>query len=107
MNQRDPFDSVMGPQSRDDMDHDPTDPEPEEDTPNKPYPHMCRDGHKEIGHRDSEQEQCPLCRIKAERDELLKVMRWYAHPRNWGAMGHGAYADIGNRAREILHKLEK
>lgn len=26
------------------------------------YPHMCRMDHIEIGHRDSEHEQCPLCR---------------------------------------------
>lgn len=26
------------------------------------YPHMCRDGHQQIGHSDSEHEQCPLCR---------------------------------------------
>jgi len=27
------------------------------------YPHMCRDGHVEIGHRDSDvSERCPLCR---------------------------------------------
>lgn len=26
------------------------------------YAHMCRDGHEQIGHRDSEHEQCPLCR---------------------------------------------
>ena len=31
------------------------------------YPHMCRDGHVEIGHRDSEDEMCPLCR------EVVKV----------------------------------
>jgi hypothetical protein len=30
------------------------------------YPHMCRDGHPEIGHADSEHEQCPLCRTLAE-----------------------------------------
>ena len=27
------------------------------------YPHMCRDGHIEIGHADSEHERCPLCRV--------------------------------------------
>lgn len=27
----------------------------------KSYPHMCRDGHVEIGHADSEHEMCPLC----------------------------------------------
>ena len=26
------------------------------------YSHMCRDGHEEIGHNDSEHELCPLCR---------------------------------------------
>lgn len=28
------------------------------------YPHMCRDGHTEIGHSDSEHERCPLCRAQ-------------------------------------------
>jgi hypothetical protein len=27
------------------------------------YAHMCRDGHVQIGHRDGEHEQCPLCRV--------------------------------------------
>lgn len=26
------------------------------------YPHMCRDDHPQIGHSDSENERCPLCR---------------------------------------------
>ncbi len=34
------------------------------------YAHMCRDEHEQIGHNDSEHEMCPLCRVKAERDEL-------------------------------------
>lgn len=29
------------------------------------YAHMCRDGHVQIGHNDSEHEQCPLCRAMA------------------------------------------
>jgi len=31
------------------------------------YPHMCRDGHVEIGHSDSEHEMCPMCRVLAAR----------------------------------------
>lgn len=27
------------------------------------YPHMCRMDHVQIGHSDSEHEQCPLCRV--------------------------------------------
>lgn len=38
------------------------------------YPHMCRDGHEEIGHHDSEHEECPLCRALAERDAALEKM---------------------------------
>lgn len=30
------------------------------------YAHMCRDDHQEIGHNDSEHEQCPLCRAHGE-----------------------------------------
>ena len=29
------------------------------------YAHMCRDGHQQIGHNDSEHEMCPLCRALA------------------------------------------
>lgn len=40
----------------------------------KSYPHMCKDGHEEIGHRDSEHEMCPMCGEIATRDELLLVV---------------------------------
>jgi len=30
--------------------------------------HMCRDGHTEIRHSDSEHEMCPLCRALGELD---------------------------------------
>lgn len=30
------------------------------------YPHMCQDGHPQIGHSDSEHEQCPLCRALSD-----------------------------------------
>ena len=36
------------------------------------YPHMCRDGHQQIGHLDSEHEKCPLCRAAAEIDRLTQ-----------------------------------
>lgn len=36
----------------------------------KYYPHMCRDEHVEIGHRDSDNELCPMCRVTYERDDL-------------------------------------
>jgi len=42
------------------------------------YPHMCRDGHPEIGHSDNSSEMCPLCRARAdvaERDKLLAEVR--------------------------------
>jgi xanthine/CO dehydrogenase XdhC/CoxF family maturation factor len=34
------------------------------------FPHMCRDGHVEIGHRDSESEQCPVCVLLTVVDDL-------------------------------------
>lgn len=34
------------------------------------YAHTCRDGHVQIGHNDSEHEQCPLCRAL---NALLKI----------------------------------
>lgn len=49
------------------------------------YPHMCRDGHVEIGHADSgDDERCPACRgrdradqaeaLLAEADELIAYL---------------------------------
>lgn len=37
------------------------------------YAHMCRDGHQQIGHNDSEHEQCPLCRAIAVADDLRET----------------------------------
>lgn len=38
------------------------------------YAHMCRDEHIEIGHNDSEHEQCPLCREKAKADVIEEAL---------------------------------
>lgn len=35
------------------------------------YPHMCRMDHIEIGHKDSEREQCPLCRVVHALEHLI------------------------------------
>jgi hypothetical protein len=35
------------------------------------YAHMCRDGHEQIGHNDSEHEMCPLCRALAQPRDLV------------------------------------
>lgn len=43
------------------------------------YPHMCRDDHVEIGHFDSEYEQCPVCRATARAEQLrleLEKIAW-------------------------------
>lgn len=35
------------------------------------YPHMCRDGHIEIGHSDSgDDERCPLCQTIAALEQI-------------------------------------
>jgi hypothetical protein len=52
------------------------------------YPHMCRDGHEEIGHRDSENEMFPLCRANARAEEVSKATIEYLKrrrivSRNW------------------------
>lgn len=39
------------------------------------YPHMCRDGHQQIGHSDSENEMCPLCREIAKNRAQPKRKR--------------------------------
>lgn len=38
------------------------------------YPHMCRMGHVEIGHADSEHEGCPLCRKRGELKQLKRQL---------------------------------
>lgn len=40
----------------------------------KQYPHMCRDGHVEIGHADSENERCPLCRVLDAANEMEQAL---------------------------------
>lgn len=35
------------------------------------YPHMCRDGHVEIGFSDSTSEACPLCAVLAALQDLV------------------------------------
>jgi len=38
------------------------------------YPHMCRDQHIEIGHRDSgDDERCPLCRALDGLERIAQV----------------------------------
>ena len=42
------------------------------------YPHMCRDEHVQIGHSDSENERCPLCRANDAFDAqkaLVQTLR--------------------------------
>lgn len=43
------------------------------------YPHMCRDGHQQIGHSDSEHEMCPLCREIAKNRAQSKRKRERKH----------------------------
>ena len=64
------------------------------------FPHMCRDGHAIIGHKDSESELCPVCTLLAAlesapephepmpgnptwgaRDTLGTFCKWYYGPR--------------------------
>lgn len=40
------------------------------------YGHMCRDDHLQIGHKDSEHEQCPLCRALGELERLHEKNGW-------------------------------
>lgn len=42
----------------------------------KSYPHMCRMDHIEIGHRDSSEERCPMCRMRDEYESQLDRYRW-------------------------------
>ncbi len=38
------------------------------------YAHMCRDGHQQIGHNDSEHERCPLCRATDAQDWIAQQL---------------------------------
>jgi hypothetical protein len=38
------------------------------------YPHMCRDDHVEIGHKDSEHELCPFCRLRSLAEYQLEKL---------------------------------
>ena len=75
------------------------------------YPHMCRDGHPEIGHADNgEDERCPVCRerdrvetaearlaeVERERDEADDVIFDFWGPK-W----------IGRDAERINHSIER
>lgn len=75
------------------------------------YAHMCPDGHVQIGHSDSENERCPLCRandeirrlqeeieemkptvmdwirIHKENQHLCDVIEFYANPQTYCAIG--------------------
>lgn len=70
------------------------------------YAHMCRDGHTEIGHNDSDSghELCPLCRALNEIEQLRKdVARWkteYEYERH----NHHAVID---RHNEIMDEIGK
>lgn len=47
---------------------------------NKPaetYAHMCRIDHEQIGHNDSEHEECPLCRALNRVRDLEAAVRWW------------------------------
>lgn len=55
------------------------------------YPHMCRDGHPEIGH-SGDDEVCPLCKAQAEIEHLRSLA---------GAVSDGqSMADIKRELRE-------
>lgn len=56
------------------------------------YSHMCRDGHPQIGHRDSSSEMCPLCRAQAA---LVMISEW------------GNDKDVyGKDAEEMIHEAK-
>jgi hypothetical protein len=75
-------------------------------------PHRCRDGHDPIGHWDSENEHCPLCRatasVDAYREDFLLVQKALADAQDEirrlraTPPGDGA-PDARDRAREIAN----
>lgn len=60
------------------------------------YPHTCRDDHIEIGHSDSENERCPVCRLL---DSLIAIMEECPQP-------NLPYAcRVNELAREAIHSV--
>jgi hypothetical protein len=59
------------------------------------YPHMCRMDHDEIGHRDPENEQCPLCRANDEIDfkdaEITRLRKALLHTFREATLGHNLW----------------
>lgn len=55
------------------------------------YPHMCRDGHVQIGHSDSENEMCPLCvalaQVRAAEWQPIETAHRLPRPRREGSEG--------------------
>lgn len=75
------------------------------------YPHMCRDGHPEIGHALSDDdERCPVCRERdradaaaeearrEERERAARIVRAVAA--DCWSLGTGGYPEILRRLRE-------
>jgi len=79
------------------------------------YPHMCRDGHPEIGHSDNSSEMCPLCRARADTDALRmccdNAERSYMAERDNSlrlvAERDAARADADGRVAEVLEAYSK
>lgn len=68
------------------------------------YSHMCRDGHVQIGHNDSTEDRCPVCR---ERDRADRAEERYQEEhaivdRVWEALGIDTYEGAGGKAIDEL-----
>jgi hypothetical protein len=60
------------------------------------YAHMCRDDHLQIGHNDSEHEQCPVCRAQGWLNRLIN---------NWYEFGpDGGFDELVSNAHDYLRK---
>ena len=65
----------------------------------KPFPHWCRDGHEEIGHSDSEHEQCPLCRANSDLAEAMTLLE------HWKRLPYKPYMEIREQAIQLYGRL--
>jgi len=73
------------------------------------YPHMCRDGHAQIGH-STEDEMCPVCKAEsllAKCREALEEIKLGAGPYSMDPMEHAsntieAMKELANKALALI-----
>jgi hypothetical protein len=77
---------------------------------NENPPHRCRDGHEPIGHWDSENETCPLCRATATVDLYAEQLAGHpldrAVPSGAGAAAREPTTTVRKALEDLLSALD-